>query len=165
MKVELKKIKYAAFASQETNCFAAEVWLDGVPAFTVSNEGHGGCDMFGPIGNGKQTGAESQAQVQRLEDYAKTLPQWEAYGTKGDMTADILIDELLQRHLVERDLKRKMAKATLVTKKGQKGVWQFKAQWTPAVEQLIRQKNPAVELVLNGMPLAEAVAVFSAQSE
>jgi hypothetical protein len=44
MKVTLSKIKYAAFASQETNCFEAVVLLDGVPSIHVRNDGHGGCN-------------------------------------------------------------------------------------------------------------------------
>jgi hypothetical protein len=44
MKVELKNVKYSAFASQETHCFEATVYIDGKRVGTVSNEGYGGPD-------------------------------------------------------------------------------------------------------------------------
>jgi hypothetical protein len=43
MKITLKNFKHAAFASQETYCFEATVYIDGKKAGTASNEGHGGC--------------------------------------------------------------------------------------------------------------------------
>ena len=42
MKIDLKNLKFAEFASQETNCFSATVYIDGVKATTISNDGHGG---------------------------------------------------------------------------------------------------------------------------
>ena len=44
MKLELKNIKYAAFASEETPCYQAAVYVDGKKAVLVSNDGHGGSD-------------------------------------------------------------------------------------------------------------------------
>ena len=44
MKLKLKNIKHSEFASQETNCYQAVVYLNGKPFADVSNDGHGGCD-------------------------------------------------------------------------------------------------------------------------
>ena len=49
MKITLKNIKYAAFASQETSCFEATIYLDGKRLCIVSNEGRGGCDDYQPV--------------------------------------------------------------------------------------------------------------------
>ena len=49
MKLELKNVKHAAFASQETHCFEATLYVDGKRFATVSNEGHGGCNYEYPI--------------------------------------------------------------------------------------------------------------------
>ena len=43
-KIELKNIKYAAFASQETSCYQGTLYVNGKRFANVSNEGHGGCD-------------------------------------------------------------------------------------------------------------------------
>lgn len=44
MKLELKAIKYAAFASEETHCYSAKLFVDGKHVADVSNDGHGGAD-------------------------------------------------------------------------------------------------------------------------
>lgn len=43
MKITLKKFQHAAFASQETYCFSADVLIDGKKAGCAENDGHGGC--------------------------------------------------------------------------------------------------------------------------
>ena len=50
MKFELKKISYSEALSQETSAYAAVVYVDGKKQFSVSNSGHGGCDMQHAIG-------------------------------------------------------------------------------------------------------------------
>ena len=49
MKIELKNFKHAEFASHETHCYEATVWVDGKRAFYASNEGHGGADDYTPL--------------------------------------------------------------------------------------------------------------------
>jgi hypothetical protein len=44
MKLELKKIKVCKWASEETHCYQATLYRDGVPIIEVSNEGYGGSD-------------------------------------------------------------------------------------------------------------------------
>ena len=41
-RVELKKVKFSEFASHETNCFQAEVYIDNVYVGLAQNEGRGG---------------------------------------------------------------------------------------------------------------------------
>ena len=41
-KIELKNLKTAEFASEETHCFEATVYLDGKRFCIASNQGHGG---------------------------------------------------------------------------------------------------------------------------
>ena len=44
MKLELKNIKHANWASEETQCYDAVLYVDGDPFLMVSNEGRGGAD-------------------------------------------------------------------------------------------------------------------------
>lgn len=44
MKLELRGVKHAKFASQETPCYEATLYVDGAKAATITNEGRGGCD-------------------------------------------------------------------------------------------------------------------------
>ena len=38
----IKKIKVCKWASEETHCYQATLYRDGVPIIEVSNDGHGG---------------------------------------------------------------------------------------------------------------------------
>jgi hypothetical protein len=51
MKIELKAIKYSDFASHETNCYTAKIYIDGKVFAYVSNDGRGGCDDVYPPDN------------------------------------------------------------------------------------------------------------------
>ena len=42
MKLELKAVKHSEWASQETNCYQATIYLEGKPFASVQNEGFGG---------------------------------------------------------------------------------------------------------------------------
>ena len=44
MKLELKNIKHTAWASEETHCYQASLYVNGKPVAIVSNDGHGGAD-------------------------------------------------------------------------------------------------------------------------
>ena len=43
-RITLKALKYATFASQETHCYQAKLYLDNTFAAHVENDGRGGCD-------------------------------------------------------------------------------------------------------------------------
>jgi hypothetical protein len=102
MHIQLKNIKYAAFASEETACFEGSVYLDGKKAGFVSNDGQGGAMNFHPW----------QLET-RLNDYGKSLPQITASwkGDDGepfmyDQDAESVINGLLDDYLLERDRKK-----------------------------------------------------------
>jgi hypothetical protein len=102
MLIELKNVKYAAFASQETNCFSASIYIDGHKRGTVENSGHGGCDNIRPWQLG-----------QEIEAYAKTLPEEDVSYLYDDgkvhtspQSAEGLIGKLLEKWVEEKDLKR-----------------------------------------------------------
>jgi hypothetical protein len=50
--VELRGVKYAEFASDETACYRATLYVDGAKFCEVSNDGHGGCDDYFPVKGG-----------------------------------------------------------------------------------------------------------------
>ena len=88
MRIELKNIQHAAFASQETACFTATVYLDGKRAGTVSNTGTGGGHCY-----------DTRALESALGDHARTLPPRpidERDPSQGTYQpdADTLIDDL-----------------------------------------------------------------------
>lgn len=108
MKIEIKNVKYAAFASEETSCFNATLYIDGVKFGTVSNEGRGGCNRY-----------SDRAVEVKINEYAKTLPKIKAYGVEITPDADTLIGDLLDEFLKLKDLKKACAKKTLFRKAGE----------------------------------------------
>jgi hypothetical protein len=159
VKIELRNVKYAAFASQETLCFEAVIYLDGVKAGTVSNEGHGGSNMYSPW-----------AVEEKLAAHAKTLPAIVSDYLEDDgkpfsypASADTVIDDLLQAFLAERDLRR-LLKSKLAFIKG--GKLYATKKLTPA--QLgVLTSDPAgtkarhkADAILNVLPFDEAMALY-----
>lgn len=63
MKIELKKKKVCKWASEETICFQAELWIDGKKACIVSNDGKGGAHRY-----------SDYRAVREAEAFCKTLP-------------------------------------------------------------------------------------------
>lgn len=116
MKIELKNVKRAAFASQETDCFQATVYIDGQRAGTVSNEGFGGPNSY-----------SDNALFNRLEEHAKTLPPHDfGNGDTIPRSADCVISDALADYLEHQSLKRHCAKKTLFRIPGQsygRGEW------------------------------------------
>ena len=155
MKIELKNVHYMAALSEETACFEASVYIDGVKAGSVSNRGHGGSNEYHP-----------NALWQKLEAYAKVLPEVEtdladphdkSTPFKYQPDADHVIGKLLTAFLVEKDVKRLLKSKTAFTKKGQKGLFTVKGIFTRAQ---VTKAFPNFEHYLNDMLIADAVQVY-----
>ncbi len=162
LKITLQRVKYFAAMSKETNCFVADVHLDGAKAGTASNEGHGGPTLVEP-----------RALADKLNAHGATLPKAtstlkDAGDPSGfftyDQTGETLVDDLLVEHLVERDVKKLLSRRVLYTRAGKPGVYQTKAVKPDALagwlaDPALTAKLQAAE-VLNLLPLAAAVAVY-----
>lgn len=109
MNIELKNVKYCKWASEETDCYDAVVYIDGKRAFSASNDGRGGCDNYYPIGEG------GRALLESAEEYAKSLPPVKSsYFPEGlQWDLELLIGDLLYKHLAEKDYMTKSRKKTV----------------------------------------------------
>jgi hypothetical protein len=155
MKIELRNVKYAAFASEETACFSATVVLDGKPAGTVSNDGHGGPDMHHPL-----------SLEERLNAYAKTLPSYVAYGETFEHNAETVIGDLLDEHLLKRDYKRLVASRVLFVGSDGK-LYQSSKLKKPQLATLIEKTKARSDVgqVLNTLPEDEGFALFKTMAK
>lgn len=110
MKIELKNVKHSEFASHETNCFEATIYIDGKRAGTVSNQGSGGPHFYHP-----------HTIEEAINAYARTLPKqkWNYGGEELEISqdADSLISDLLVGCLYARDLKRALARKIIFVSK------------------------------------------------
>ena len=159
MKVEIKNLKYAEWASQETNCFDASVYIDGKRVGTVRNDGSGGPNFYHP-----------HSVEQTLQKYAATLPPTVVIYDNGNgeergempLVADDIIHELLMEHLYQGDLKRNFKSYILFVRDNK--VMSTK-KLTPAqlISWLAHPELPAKlksDKILNLMPFAEALKIY-----
>ena len=159
MKIELKNIKYAAFASQETSCYEAAIYIDGKKVGTVENTGHGGSDNVHPWQLANQ-----------IDEYAKTLPfaacsfDDPRTGKPAMMAQDheTIFGGLLTTWLHERDLKRAMSRRILFSRGGK--LLQTNAYSAAELKTQLGQTDLAAQLraevILNLLPFADASAIY-----
>lgn len=152
MKIELKNVKYSDFASHETHCFEASVYIDGKRAGIVSNDGQGGSNNY-----------DSRALVEALKEHAKTLPKLRYEGHEFEQDADTLIGNLLMDHLYAKDLKRALSTRVLFVNKD--GILkETKAFKKEDLANLLRSPTLTTRLesdkILNVMPFDVALSTY-----
>lgn len=164
MKIEIRNLKFSAFASQETNCFEATLYFDGKRVGTARNEGHGGATYIEP-----------RNCAARLNTYAATLPKVvtnikDEANASGFFTyaptGESIVDDLVAEALVERDLKKTLGKRILFTVSGKAGIFQTRGLTADGLARALT--DPALvqklkaDKILNLLPLAEAVVLYKA---
>jgi hypothetical protein len=153
MKIEIKNVKHSEFASHETDCFEASVYIDGVRAGIVENDGQGGCNRYHP----------HDLEI-KIDTYAKTL-QSKFSDLSYDEDADTVIGDLLTEHLYSKDLKRALAKKILyVRDDGQ--IYETKALTKLQMQICLAKANILETLktqkILNLLPFPEALSIYRA---
>jgi hypothetical protein len=103
VKVTLKKIAFYERMSEETNCFAADLYINGKKVGEAKNDGQGGCTNY--YGNSK----ENNEVIRQAEEYYKSLPMITptGYSFKYQPTLDHAIDEQLELYLKTKAEKKK----------------------------------------------------------
>lgn len=163
MKITLKNIEYSERLSEETSAFSATVYIDGVPAFGVSNHGTGGCDEHYPLKG--QSYEKMRKKLAELEAYAKTLPSEVYQGITIERSAESLIGNALTEFLLVRDVKKELAKRTVAKIAGRPRLASFKVKYSPAVAALLRGPKYNAEVILNELPIEKAIEMFKADDE
>ena len=106
MKIEIKNVKRSAFASQETHCFEAVVYVDGKRSFKAFNDGRGGANDYRPLDNSKQTSIDIDRQVRAINAELTKKSRW------NDL--DFVIGELVDKFTATKELKKVLKKVALV---------------------------------------------------
>jgi hypothetical protein len=101
-KITLKKISYYERMSEETNCFAADLYINGKKVGEAKNDGQGGCTDY--RGNSK----ENDEIIKQTEQYFKSLPmQKSEYGFNYQPSLEFAIDDQFEAYLKAREEKKK----------------------------------------------------------
>ena len=150
MNLELKNIKYSDFASEETNCYQASLYLDGKKIAVVSNDGRGGCDYFH-----KEEGVSPTIEREILA-YFKTLPNIPCEYIEGGLSQDLetWCGEQVTRFLASKDLKRQLKKGSMI--KDGRDMYTWKG-FLPS--ETLRKKHPKA-VIFNDLPFDEALTLY-----
>ena len=162
-KIELKNIKFAEFASQETACYQGTLYVDGKRFANVSNEGHGGCDSQEPIK------PYTYKDIRKLEEtIAKEYPKWGSEygdGEEHDTDLEILCSDLLNEWHLDKDIKRTLKKISFVKSPDEKEIF---CLGTPTqakthgdyIRKHIHLEHPK-SIILNDLPIKETRRYFA----
>ena len=120
-RITLKSIKHTEWASQETHCFQAVIYLDGKRALNVENDGRGACNNYWGIKD--QTKSEELEMLTKCTKYGADFIKanrdltMEVDGETIDMSdmpeselLDWLIADLVNEHLCLKEMKRCLKK-------------------------------------------------------
>ena len=166
MQIEVRNVKVAKFASEETLCFEATVYVNGKRVATVGNDGHGGPDRW-----------SDYAVERQIDAYAKTLPpvKFRVSDTEVmdlEQNAEMIIGDLVNEALLLNDFKRDLSKRIMwIDEEGKVRMTKAmpKAQLTGFVADplLVHKlpKNPKAVTVLNQFALPEAFRQYKAAME
>lgn len=154
MKIELRNIKHSKFASRETDCFQATVYVDGVKKGTVENDGWGGPNSYHP-----------NTLWQELDAYAKSLPKYEWKGSMLSHSADGLIYDAFNEAALVKDFKKTMASRVAFYDPAKNEVRQTVALKPAQIQDAIANKHKLPEVLrslvcLNELPVEEAFGLF-----
>ena len=160
MKIELKNIKHSEFASHETHCYQATIYINGKRVGTVENDGRGGCDFVHP-----------PSVAHQINEYAKTLPKRVCKfidpdtGKLAELEQDCetIFGELVNDWLKAKDLKRMMSKRVLFLKEDG-FIYQTKTMASDALKQYLNEPKLQTlykgKTVLNLLPFDQALNIY-----
>ena len=151
MKLELKNIKHSAWASEETHCYQASLYVDGKPVAIVSNDGHGGADRDYPHPKFK---GDYRAQMRDVSRYFSGLrrtavTEWSPEGM--EQCLEFWCADQVNDWLSARELKKKLKAGFLFQFADRVGVFAHKTRPSRAA---------GVAVVLNDLPFDEALSIW-----
>jgi hypothetical protein len=117
--IELKKIKFSEWNSEETNNFQAIVYFKGKKAGIASNEGHGGCTWVQPL--------EDIEYYKEFKAYCEALSEANREEYYETFTViDLIFEEWLEAHYAKKDkarMQKQFNKGICYTKDESKGTF------------------------------------------
>ena len=159
MNLEMKAIKFSEWASEETYCYQANVYLDGKPFAMVSNDGHGGCDR--EYSHNKFKG-DYRATMKKVDEYFKSLPNTDPckYFPEGiEQTFERWCHDQVCTYLYRKDLKKALKKNKVVKRKNDEGKMSLYDYGINVLSDAIKHRWPEA-IILNDLPEDEALTIW-----
>jgi hypothetical protein len=161
--LELRSIEFSERMSEETHCYSAKLYVDGVLFGFVSNHGHGGSTDVRSANGGFAGVAELDERVKAT--FGRTEP-CEVFPEGMEIDLEFACDRLLEDWLIRRDYTKTAKRKALFRKSAtDEGLYEmpFKAFPPVAVFEAIRKKYPEA-IILNSLPETEALRLFRGAS-
>jgi hypothetical protein len=159
-KIQIKNIKHSEFSSHETHCFEATVYINGKRSFIASNQGQGGCNNY----HGLKANDSVYDQVKKINaELGKE--KIDCYGSTISNDLDIVIGDLLNDYLVEKDAKKLVKKVCYIGNDGNIYSMPTKIKPTEAVLAAIKKQKwwKKSYVLLNEMPIEKVVEYLKKQ--
>ena len=158
MKIELRSIKHAKFASQETPCFDAKLYVDNIFHAHLFNEDQGGANSVEWIKNTPHSEKEIETYI------ASQTPKEALLKYGGEIEDDLETWSFGEVYKAEdkKRFKRDLTKNILyVNEKGELFTSTYKKNGkkisiTSEVVESFKKKNPQVKTIYNEMPFEKA---------
>jgi len=164
MKLELKNIRHSKFASQETACYQAKLFVDGKAFAIVGNDGRGGCDYQKSM---TEHNKAFDDKLKQIDKYLSTLPKIKShfeYGDEGKVEYEFTFDlelwcgEELNKWINSKTLKRNLKKGSMI-----KDVDGELYHWKEHFSSDVILKHHPKAIILNDLPLEEALTIYMGQ--
>jgi hypothetical protein len=163
-KIELKNIKHSEFASQETNCYEASLYVDGQLWGKVSNDGWGGCDMFYPVAERSYDDMKALNEKIAAEREPITFKSGDETFTMS-YTVELICGEIVEAFLNERHF-TKLAKRIVKDKVAwikNNELWSMPCKTRPMqdiIDAVTKKHSGAV--ILNTLPQDKIIELLKA---
>lgn len=154
--LELKNVQHAAFASEETHCYSATLYVDGKRFANVSNDGHGGADHIHPISGTYKDVDELNERIK------KTFPTHERWGKTFTKDIEWICADLVNEWLDKQFLKKALKKISFL-KENEQGLFYLPAKFKPTpqnIEKLKEAYKGKKITILNELPFDDALEAF-----
>jgi len=158
MKLELKNIKHANWASEETACYDANLYIDDQPFATVSNDGHGGADRVDHDPRFKGNWSE---KLEEAEQYCREEYKWKGYkGTWLNGSLEYACASLLDDYLDRKHYKKVLKQICFVDDNGDLMSFPKKVKPSPTIYNTIREQRDDLKNVtfLNELSFDDAIS-------
>jgi len=145
VKVELKNVKIHRDMSEETTCFSATLYIDGVKAAMVANRGTGGVHDIHFL-------MDTSDLHRRFNEWVDEQPPLDLGSHAIPADVDVVIDRLLDQYEITRQHKRWCSKGlTFRLKSDAEGSYrQLKVKYTLKLAEALRQEHgEQLETILN----------------
>ena len=176
-RITLKSIKHTVWASQETHCFQAVIYLDGKRVLNVDNAGRGASHKYWSVKEQEQEETKKILDECRQHAYeflkANRALTMEVDGETIDMSdmpdselLDWLIADLVNEHLCLKEMKRCLKSKITYFNTKTNGVFAFYTKPTPEAMSACKKANSDKDhwVYLNDLSEQEAFKLWRKSS-